>query len=195
MIQLYVPVSGTATEEIAMIKPLLFASSVVLFAIAASSAAGPAAQESAQAPAPAMKNPVKPTAQTRARAKEIYAVDCELCHGENGSGKTDVSKAMDLSVGDWTNPKTLAARTDGELFSIIRNGKGKMPAEVAGRAKDYEVWSLLHYIRSMASNAEPAATPAPAPAPAAQDTTTPAPAAPATPSPTLPETAAPPATN
>jgi mono/diheme cytochrome c family protein len=167
MIQLRVPVSGTPTEEIAMIKPLLFASSVVLFAIAASSAAGPVAQESAPAPAPAMKNPVRPTAQTRARAKEIYSVDCALCHGDNGNGKTDVSKAMDLSLGDWTSSKTLAARPDGELFSVIRNGKGKMPSEVEGRAKDYEVWSLVLYIRSMASNTEPAATPAPAtPAPA-----------------------------
>ena len=92
-----------------MIKPLLFASSVVLFAIAASSAAGPAAQESAQAPPPTMKNPVKSTPQTRARAKEIYNVDCALCHGENGNGKTSASKAMELSLGDWTNPKTLAA--------------------------------------------------------------------------------------
>jgi mono/diheme cytochrome c family protein len=173
MIQLRVPVSGTPTEEIAMIKPLLFASSVVLFAIAASSAAGPAAQESASAPAPTMKNPVKPTAQTKARAREIYNADCALCHGENGNGKTDASKAMSLSLGDWTNPKTLAAKPDGELFSIIRNGKGKMPPEVAGRARDFEVWSLLHYIRSMASNAEPAAAPVPAqeaPAPATPPT-------------------------
>ena len=187
-----------------MIKPLLFASSVVLFAIAASSAAGPAAQESAQAPPPTMKNPVKSTPQTRARAKEIYNVDCALCHGENGNGKTSASKAMELSLGDWTNPKTLAARSDGELFGVIRNGKGKMPPEAEGRAKDYEVWSLLHYIRSMASNAEPAAAPAPAPvtpepatptpstaapAPAAPETAAPAPEAPA------PAPAAPPATN
>jgi mono/diheme cytochrome c family protein len=190
MIQLCVPVSGTATEEIAMIKPLLFASSVVLFAIAASSAAGPAAQESAQVPAPGMKNPVKSTPQTRARAKEIYEVDCALCHGENGNGKTDASKAMSMSLGDWTNPKTLAARPDGELFSLIRNGKGKMPAEVQGRAKDYEVWSLLHYIRSMASNAAPEA--APAPAPVTPETATPAPAAPET---AAPAPAAPPAAN
>jgi mono/diheme cytochrome c family protein len=178
MIQLRVPVSGTPTEEIAMIKPLLFASFVVLFAIAASSAAGPLAQESTQAPAPGMKNPVKPTPQTRARAKEIYDVDCAVCHGENGNGKTDVSKAMDLSLGDWTNPKTLADRTDSDLFSMIRKGKGSMPPEVEGRAKDYEVWSLLHYIRAMASNTAPAAAPAPAPA-----TPAPAPVTPAAPAP------------
>jgi len=180
-----------------MIKPLLFASSVVLFAIAASSAAGPVAQESAQAPAPGMKNPVKPTAQTKARAKEIYSVDCALCHGDNGDGKTDVAKGMELSLGDWTNPRTLAAKPDGELFNIIRNGKGKMPSEVEGRAKDHEVWSLILYIRSLASNTEPAATPAPAAAtPATPAAETPAPApAPAAPDTSAPAPAAPPATN
>jgi len=142
-----------------MRKPLLFASIVVLIAIAASYTPGPAAQESV---APDAKNAVKPTPQTRARAKEIYTTDCALCHGENGDGKTDVAKGMGLSLGDWTNAKTLASRPDGELFNSIRNGKGKMPPEAAGRAKNHEVWSLIQYIHSLASKEEPAAAPAPA---------------------------------
>lgn len=142
-----------------MIKPLLYVSTAVLLAIAASSTTGTAAQESSQSVAPDMKNPVKPTSQTKARAREIYNVDCALCHGKNGDGKTDVAKGMGLSLGDWTETKTLAARPDGELFNIIRNGKGKMPAEVEGRAKDYEIWSLIQYIRSMPSKGEPAAAP------------------------------------
>jgi hypothetical protein len=58
---------------------------------------------------------------------------------------------------------------DQELFNTIRHGKGKMPAEEAGRAKDDEVWNLIIYIRSLAQSAPaapvtpPAATPAPAP--------------------------------
>jgi mono/diheme cytochrome c family protein len=150
-----------------MIKPLLYVSTAVLLVVAASSTTGPVAQESTQvvqepiqSVAPDTKNPVKPTSQTRARAKEIYSVDCALCHGENGNGKTDVAKGMGLSLGDWTDHKTLAAKPDGELFNIIRNGKGKMPSEAQGRAKDFEVWSLIQYIRSMPSKEEPAAAPA-----------------------------------
>jgi hypothetical protein len=60
---------------------------------------------------------------------------------------------------DWTDPKTLAALQDEDLFKTIRGGKGKMPAEDAGRAKDDEVRNLIVYIRSFSKNA-PAAAPA-----------------------------------
>lgn len=110
-----------------------------------------------------MKNPVKPTAESQAKAKQLYAIDCALCHGDNGNGKTDVATSMGLTLSDFSDPKTFQNRMDGELFNLIRNGKDKMPAEEAGRAKDDEVWNLIIYIRKFAS-AAPAPAPAPAPA-------------------------------
>jgi hypothetical protein len=70
-------------------------------------------------------------------------------------------------VPDWTDPKTLANKSDKELFDIIRNGKDKMPPEDASRAKHDDVWNLILYIRAMGKgrSAEPAA-PAPPPPPA-----------------------------
>ena len=116
----------------------------------------PPAAPPAQAAAP-MKNPVKPTAESQAKAKILYARDCALCHGDNGNGKN----TMDIAVDDWTNPATLASRTDRDLFTIIRNGKDKMPAEEAGRATDPEVWNLTIYIRSFSKGQSmPAAAPA-----------------------------------
>jgi hypothetical protein len=73
---------------------------------------------------------------------------------------------------DWTDPKTLSDRLDQELFSIIRNGKGKMPAEDAGRAKDEEVRNIILYIRSMSKD-QPAAAPAAPVAPVADAAPTP----------------------
>jgi hypothetical protein len=67
---------------------------------------------------------------------------------------------MKLTISDWTDPKSLAAKSDKELFDTIRNGKDKMPAEAEGRAKDEEVWALIHYLRAMAKD-----QPAPAAAP------------------------------
>jgi mono/diheme cytochrome c family protein len=112
------------------------------------------------APAQA-RNPVKPTAESQAKAKQIYQIDCALCHGDNGSGKTDLATSMKLSLGDWTNPATLANKTDADLFTIIRNGKDKMPPEEAGRANDAEVWNMIIYIRNFSKN-QPAAPSAPA---------------------------------
>ena len=113
------------------------------------------------APAAPVKNPVKPTAESQAKAKSLYQIDCALCHGDNGNGKTDVAASMNLTLNDWTDPKTLAGMEDWELFNIIRNGKGaNMPPEGEGRAKDAEVWNLVIYIRSF-SKPQPLA-PAPA---------------------------------
>jgi mono/diheme cytochrome c family protein len=146
-----------------MLKPLLFASVLVLFGITASSAAGPKpqeAQEGTPAAASTPKNPGKTSEKSHARAKEIYGVDCAICHGAAGDGKTDLAKDLGVTLDDWTDPKTLATVSDSTLFNTIRNGKDKMPPEAVGRAKDDEVWSLIHYIRSMARQ-QPAAAPAP----------------------------------
>jgi len=111
-----------------------------------------------------MKNPVKATAESQANAKSLYQRDCALCHADNGSGKSDLASSMNLTLDDWTNPATLANRTDGSLFNVIRNGKGdKMPAEDASRAKDAEVWNLIVYLRKFAKNQPAPSAPAEAP--------------------------------
>ena len=150
-----------------MLKPFLVLSAVILFEIAAAStpaptlapalAAGRMAQEAAPAPAaPASTNPVRPTAASQERAKKLYAMDCAICHGDNGNGKTDLAKDMQLTLLDWTDPKALATKSDQELFDAIRKGKSKMPAEDAGRAKNDDVWNLIIYIRGL-SKGQPAA--------------------------------------
>jgi len=111
-------------------------------------ALAPPQSEAPPAPVTYPKNPVKPTPDSQAKAKGLYAIDCALCHGDNGNGKTDVASSMSLNMADWTDPKSLAGHEDGELFSIIRNGKDKMPPEAEGRANDTAVWNLIIYIRS-----------------------------------------------
>jgi|SRR5580658_10007296 mono/diheme cytochrome c family protein len=117
------------------------------------------------APAQSManpKNPVKPTAESQTKAKQLYVRDCAMCHGDNGNGKTDLATSMSLTLADWTDPKSLQNHDDGELFNVIRNGKGdKMPPEGDGRAKDDAVWNLVIYIRNFSKGsaaAAPAAT-------------------------------------
>ncbi len=148
-----------------MLKPFLFISAAALFSLAPSTVSAAPLQD-----APA-KGSAKVTADSQAKAKKLYARDCALCHGDSGDGKTDLAKDMQLTMIDWTDPKTLANKQDQELFKIIRDGKDKMPAEDPGRAKDDEVRNLVVYIRSL-GKAEPAA---PAPVTPTTATTTPAP--------------------
>ena len=156
-----------------MFKPFLLLSAVAMFALLPASAPAGAPQEKTSA-ASAQKSSAKSNAQSQAKAKEIFQIDCALCHGANGDGKTDVAKDMGLNLVDWTDPKSLAEMQDQALFDTIRNGKGKMPAEGEGRASNDVVTNLIAYIRNM-SKGQPAPTAAPTPAPA------PAESAPATP--------------
>lgn len=150
-----------------MHKPLLLLPAVVLLALGAASNSAAAPQDAGKAAKPA---------GVPAHVKQIYKNDCALCHNENGDGKTDLAKGMDLNLSDFTDPKTLDGKTDEQLFDLIRKGKDKMPGEDAARAKNDEVKALIEYIRGFSKNA-PAATPASTPAPAAP----PASAAPSTP--------------
>jgi len=86
-----------------------------------------------------------------AKAKKIYAVDCAVCHGDNGNGKTDLATSMELKLSDWTDPKSLADKSDQDLFDVIRKGKDKMPPEEAGRANDDAVKGLVQYLRSLSA--------------------------------------------
>ena len=138
-------------------KPYLVVSAATLLVFAPALAIGFRAQEAPPAPiSPAVKNPVKPTAASQDKAKKLYEQDCALCHNSNGNGKTDLAKDMQLTLGDWTDAKTLADKPDQELFNAIRNGKDKMPPEAEGRAPNDEVWNLILYIRGF-SKGQPVA--------------------------------------
>ncbi len=96
----------------------------------------------------ARANPVKPTPESLAKGKKMYVIDCAMCHGDKGDGKGDMASDI-KNVTDFTNPDALKNRTDGELFHIIRHGKGDMPPE-GDRAKDEEIWNLVNYVRAFA---------------------------------------------
>ena len=98
-----------------------------------------------------MVNPVKPTPESLARAKKIYGFDCAVCHGANGDGKGEAVADMKLKMKDYTDPAALKDMTDGELFYIIRNGKGQMPPEEEARAKQEDVWNMVVLVRSFAN--------------------------------------------
>jgi len=165
-----------------MLKPFLFVSTAALLIVASASApAAPpqtASGNSSRNASAVAKNAAgksAPDGQAMAKAKQVYNIDCALCHGANGDGKTDVAKDMGLTLDDWTDPKTLANRQDDELFNIIRNGKEKMPSEAPGRATDAEVRNLILYIRGMSKNQPAPAAPA---VPAASGESSQAPASP-----------------
>jgi mono/diheme cytochrome c family protein len=131
--------------------------SILLFIAAGLITLAPAGAAAQQGTAPARNTPAKPAAETLARAKNIYQIDCALCHGDNGNGKTDLATSMELKLDDWTDPSSLVGHSDSDLFSVIRNGKDKMPPEDPGRAKDDDIKNLVLYIRTFSKGQPPSA--------------------------------------
>ena len=105
------------------------------------------------------QNPVKSSPESIARAKKWWTLDCVMCHGKDGDGKGETAGEMKLTIADFTNPDTLKARTDGEVFYIIKNGHNDMPPE-GPRVKVEENWDLVNYVRSLAKK-KPDADPKP----------------------------------
>lgn len=97
------------------------------------------------------KNPVKPTPEGMAEAKRLYGYHCAMCHGTDGDGKGDLAIQMKLDLKDWRNPNSLAKMTDGELFYIITNGRGKMTGGEGDRTKESTRWNLVNLVRSFAN--------------------------------------------
>ncbi|HEY6412785.1 MAG TPA: cytochrome c [Edaphobacter sp.] len=128
-----------------MLKPIL-----VLFALLSFSPqqpAAPPAQSNIPPEAAHMVNPVKATPESQVHAKKQYGYDCAMCHGENGNGKGDLVADLKLSLKDYTDPAALKDLSDGEIFYIIKNGKGQMTGE-GDRAKAQDMWNLVIYVRS-----------------------------------------------
>jgi mono/diheme cytochrome c family protein len=128
-----------------------------LFAFVALLLLGPSVQQPAGTPvAPGVPsdaaqkiNPIKPTPASLDHARKMYGYDCAVCHGALGDGKGDLSAGFKVKVRDFTNPTEMKDLTDGELFYIIKNGKGEMPGE-GDRAKDDDLWNMVVLVRSFA---------------------------------------------
>ncbi len=126
-----------------MLKFLFVLPTLLFLALIPQQSASPSADAST------LTNPITPTPESQARARSLYKMDCAMCHGENGNGKGDLVGDMGLTLKNLHDPATLKDRSDGELFTLIKDGKGKMPSE-GDRAKPDEIWNLVVLVRSFA---------------------------------------------
>jgi mono/diheme cytochrome c family protein len=128
-------------------NPLFVLPTLLLFALSPQQPAATPAQSSIPAEAAHLVNPVKSTPESLAHAKKVYGYDCAMCHGANGDGKGDLVANLKLTMKDFTDPATLKDLSDGELFYLIKNGQGQMPAD-GDRAKPEEIWNMVVLVRS-----------------------------------------------
>ena len=88
------------------------------------------------------------------RGETLYQVYCTQCHGVKGDGKGVNAAHMAVMPRDHTDAKEMSARTDEELFKVVKLG-GKsinksvlMPAWGRNLA-DEDIHGLVAHLRSL----------------------------------------------
>ena len=97
------------------------------------------------------KNPIPESAAAIADGMAHFADHCASCHGNDGSGQTEIGRGLYPKTPDMRLPETQEL-SDGELFYIIDNGVRftGMPAFGTGTTAGAEpTWHLVHFLRRL----------------------------------------------
>ncbi len=139
------------------------------------------AAEAAEIPAPATQqqlfqqlpevtgiaNPVPTTAASLARGEVMFNRSCSPCHGTAGDGAGPVTQ-FGIPAFSLLTPQA-ASYTDGYIYTLIRIGRGIMPA-YGHQISHFDRWHIVNYLRELqgpiapppAETEEPDAADAPA---------------------------------
>ena len=96
-------------------------------------------------------NPVPPSDAVIAEGMEHFADHCASCHGNDGSGDTEMGRGLYPRAPDMRLPATQNL-SDAELFYIIENGVRLtgMPGWATGTKEgETSSWHLVHFIRHL----------------------------------------------
>lgn len=116
-------------------------------------------EERARAIAEIISNPFPITEAGLARGKELYGINCAICHGTKGNG-------LGYLVNDEKNPNVkfpaqpanftqdaFVNSSNGRFYHAIMYGKNMM-GSFADKLSYEERWQVIHYIRSLQANSK-----------------------------------------
>ena len=108
------------------------------------------------------KNPYGALPQATEPGRAAYTGSCAICHGAKGDGRGLLGQGTFPDAIDLTADEA-KARTDAELFWVIKNGLAftAMPAFRRDYV-DLDIWAMVSYIRALqVGKPAPAEVPAP----------------------------------
>ena len=96
--------------------------------------------------ASSLPNPVAGTDEALQRARDLARVNCAACHGVDGHGQGPVAAYFTpVRPVDFRSDR-VRNRSDGQLFWIVANGLGNMPA-FRDLLSEQDLWTLVLFIR------------------------------------------------
>jgi mono/diheme cytochrome c family protein/glucose/arabinose dehydrogenase len=115
-----------------------------------------------------LENPVASTPESIAAGKQSYDANCAACHGPRAEGSVKAGVVISIiqeqggkQPPDLTDDAWDHGSSDGEIYTAIK--KGVPPTMMAGwdgRISDTEIWSIVNYLRALASKTEITIAPA-----------------------------------
>ncbi len=79
-------------------------------------------------------------AEKLALGEHLYADNCQICHGDDGSGEV-------LGAADFSDLRVVDNQAPRDFYLVTTQGKGSMPAW-QGRLSQDERWSVIDYVRT-----------------------------------------------
>jgi mono/diheme cytochrome c family protein len=147
------------TKSDGMIRKVVGARAATASAPAVSAPTPSPGQNVTSQPAAGVRNPVASTPESIAAGKRAYDATCAACHGNLAQGA--VRAGMTISIieeqrgrqpPDLTDDQWDHGSTDGDIFAVIKRGlPPTMMAGFDGRIPDEDIWSIVNYLRTLAS--------------------------------------------
>lgn len=94
-------------------------------------------------------------AAAQSDGQKLFDANCAKCHGPDGSGNTQIGKAVGAKDLRAAEAKKM---TDAEISTQIEQGKGNMPP-FGGQLSKAQIESLIPIVREFSKKAPPAKKP------------------------------------
>jgi mono/diheme cytochrome c family protein len=94
------------------------------------------------------ENPVEADEASITRGGELFAIHCQMCHGQTAEGNGPIGPFLANRPANLTSP-VVQSKSDGSIFLTITNGvEGKMPP-LNENLTVPERWDLVNYLRTI----------------------------------------------
>jgi mono/diheme cytochrome c family protein len=142
---------GEAMGDLANMKWILGAG--LIFAAAVAAWADPR-QPGPHPPSQALNNPEQATEQSLLQGAALYKRYCVTCHAIDGSGKTDLTETLDVPPASFQDEEWKYGASDGEIFTVIREGGQNGMQGFAGKMPEPRMWQIVNFLRTLSKQPE-----------------------------------------
>ncbi len=97
----------------------------------------------------APENPTTADESSIARGKELFAINCQMCHGADAQGNGPIAPFLVNYKPANLTSDIVQSKSDGSIFLTISNGlEGRMPA-LNENLTVSERWDVVNFIRTL----------------------------------------------